>query len=103
MREWSGFMTMIKTKNKPRRTNIMKKAVIYETSLSPDQDTPVVENLQVTRGTDGSVTIRAIREVVGEYPISIPKILTAEEVELLATALMGTHPGYIELASRASA
>ena len=80
----------------------MKKAVIYETSLSLDHDMPVVENIRVERGTDGSVTIRTIREVVGEYPISIPKTLSADEAELLISALAGTHPGFIELASRAA-
>ena len=79
----------------------MKKAVVYETSLSPDHDMPVVENIRVERGTDGSVTIRTIRDVVGEYPISIPKTLSAEETKLLIAALLGTHAGFTELARRA--
>ena len=79
----------------------MKKAVIYETFLSPGEQMPVVENIQATRNVDGSVTIRTIRHVVGEYPISIPKTLPVEDIEAFATALMGTHPGFVELASRA--
>ena len=79
----------------------MKKVVIYETSLSPDQYRPVVENIRVERGTDGSVTIRTIREVVGEYPISIPKTLSAEEMKSLIAAWLGTHKGFMELVRRA--
>ena len=79
----------------------MKATTIFETFLSPSEQTPVVENIQATRNVDGSITLRTIRNVVGEYPISIPKTLSAEDVETFATALMGTHPGFVALASRA--
>ncbi len=78
----------------------MKEVVIYETSLPLVDEDSIVENLRVTRASDGSVKIRVIRAGTGEYPISIPKTLTSEEAERLGTALLGTHSGFEDLKER---
>lgn len=79
----------------------MSGTIIYETSEQPSKENLVVENITIMQHINGSVTIRTIRNVLGEYPISIPKTLSRGEVESLTTALIGTHPGLDRISERA--